>query len=247
MGEKLKTPPLIEALCEFRFAESAHWDWVLPGQLYDKIKNDFPIRDQIQGVGFEVKASPKVKPVASIHTLPDRVQLKRADGTAMVQVGYRLLAINQLRPYTSWTEFRAFIMKIFETYHEITKEEVELERIGLRYINQIAVPDTVRNVEELLTLNPPLTGVLAHPLRSFYQRYEIEQSNPDGILIHQTGTQIDENGNPVFVLDLDFGSTNLKELKKAESVMNWLDLAHDRIYESFVASLTPNAYSNLRG
>lgn len=246
MGDKLKTPPLIEALCEFRFAESANWDWVLPGQLYDKIKNDFPVRDQIQGIGFQVKASPKVKPAASIHTLPDRVQLKRADGSSMVQVGYHLLAVNQLRPYTSWTEFRAFIMSIFETYHEIA-EEIDLERIGLRYINQLAVTDLLINAGDALTLTPPLTGVLDRPIHAFYQRYEIEQENPEGILVHQTGTQIDEHDNPVFVLDLDFGSTKVKELKNAEAVKNWLELAHDRMYEAFVASLKPSTYLNLKG
>jgi len=246
MGEKLKTPPLIEALCEFRFAENANWDWVLPGQLYDKIKTDFPERAQIQGVGFQVQASPKLKPVASIHTLPDRVQLKRLDGSAMVQVGYNLLAINQLKPYTSWTEFLSLIMRIFETYHEITGA-VDLERIGLRYINQLVVTDSKTKVSDLITLTPPLTGTLARPIHSFYQRYEIEQENPEGMLVHQTGTQQDEQENPVFILDVDFGSTKVQELKNADSVKIWLEQAHNRVHEAFVASLTPSLYSNMKG
>lgn len=246
MGEKLKTPPLIEALCEFRFAENANWDWVLPGQLYDKIKTDFPERAQIQGVGFQVQASPKLKPVASIHTLPDRVQLKRLDGSAMVQVGYNLLAINQLKPYTSWTEFLSLIMRIFETYQEIAGV-VDLERIGLRYINQLVVTDSNSKVSDLITLAPPLTGTLARPIHAFYQRYEIEQENPEGILVHQTGTQQDEQENPIFILDVDFGSTKVQDLKSADSVKNWLEQAHNRVHEAFVASLTTHLYSDMKG
>lgn len=98
-----------------------------------------------------------------------------------------------------------------------------------------------------MTLTPPLTGTLDRPLHTFYQRYEIEQENPEGILVHQTGTQKDEIGNSVLVLDLDFGSVKVKDLKNAEAVKNWLNLAHDRMYEAFVASLTPSTYSSLKG
>lgn len=246
MGERLKTPPLIEALCEFRFVENTNWDWVLPGQLYDKIKGEFPERAQIQGVGFQIQASPKVKPIASIHTLPDRVQLKRADGSAMVQVGYNLLAINQLKPYPSWTEFLALIMQIFEEYQGIVGNIV-LERIGLRYINQLSVSEKTADIGDAITLIPPLTGILARPIHAFYQRYEIEHDQPEGILIHQTGTQQDEQANPVFILDLDFGSTQVQDLSGQQEVKNWLNQAHDRVYEAFVASLAPTLYALFYG
>lgn len=246
MGEKLKIPPLVEALCEFRFVETTPWDWVLPGQLYDKIKADFPERAQFQGVGFQVQALPKVKPIASIHSLPDRIQLKRTDGSAMVQVGYNLLAINQLRPYPTWTEFSELIMRIYREYQEIVRN-IELERIGLRYINQLLIPDKIAGIGDMITLTPPLTGKLARPIQAVYQRYEIEQDNPEGLLIHQTGTQQDEQGNPILVLDLDFGSTKVQGLKNEQDVKKWLDLAHDRVYEAFVASLNPKLLAELKG
>jgi len=246
MGEKLKTSPLIEALCEFRFAENTVWDWIIPGQLYDKIKADFPERAQIQGVRFQVQSPPNVKPVASIPPLPDRIQLKRTDGTAMVQVGYNLLAINHLEPYPTWTEFLALVMHIFEEYRRIV-QTIELERIGLRYINQLAVSENIAEIGNITTLTPPLTGNLARPIHAFYQRYEIEQDNPEGLLIHQTGTQLNQQGDPVFVLDLDFGSAKVQGLKSSQDVINWLNLAHDRIYEAFVGSLKPDLYTKLKG
>lgn len=246
MGEKLRNPPLIEALCEFRFAETTAWDWVLPGQLYDKIKADFPERAQIQGLGFQVQTSPKEKPVTAVHPLPDRVQLKRKDHTAMVQVGPNLLAINHLKPYPTWTEFSALIMQIYGEYQEIVGK-TELARIGLRYINRLRITNKIADVSDLITLSPPLTGALARPIHAFYQRYEIEQQNPEGLLIHQTGTQQDEQGNPVCVLDLDFGSTSVQGLQKIQEVKHWLDLAHDRIYEAFTASLNAGLFSELKG
>ncbi|MEW5868375.1 MAG: TIGR04255 family protein [Chloroflexota bacterium] len=246
MGEKLKNPPLVEALCEFRFAENTTWDWIVPGQLYDRIQTDFPERSQIQSVGFQFPASPNINSVASIHQLPGRVQLKRADGSAMVQVGHNLLAINQLKPYPSWEEFSSLILSILEEYRKVVGNLV-LERIGLRYINHLIVPDQLAAISDMITLTPPLSGSLARPIRSFYQRYETEQDNPKGLLIHQTGTQQDEQANPVFVLDLDFGSTQVQGLKSAQDVKAWLDLAHERLYEAFIASLNPKLYAEFKG
>jgi len=245
MGEKLKTPPLIEALCEFRFIPGSPWDWVLPGQLYDRIKGEFPIRSQIERMGVEVQSAPRAKPIATIHTGPERVQLKRADGSAMVQVGFNLLAINHLRPYTSWTEFLALIMRIFDDYQGIAGKN-ELERIGLRYINHLLVPENAE-IGDVIALAPPLTGNLVRPIQAFYQRYEIEEDNPEGVLIHQTGTIQDELGKPLFVLDLDFGSTRVQNLIYPQEVREWLNQAHDRVYDAFVSSLNPILYSALIG
>ncbi len=243
MGEKLKTPPLVEALCEFRFAEDSAWDWVLPGQLYEKIRADFPKRAQIQGFGVQVQAPPKAKPIASVHPAPERVQFIRSDDSAMVQVGFNLLAINQLKPYSSWNEFSALIMQIYEDYCQIAGE-TRMARIGLRYINQLR---TSESIADTLTVTPPLTGNLTRPLQSFYQRYELQFDEPDGILIHQTGTRQNEEEQPVFVLDLDFGSTSVQDLSSPQLVSVWLDQAHARVYEAFTASLNEALYLSLKG
>ncbi|MBC8507632.1 MAG: TIGR04255 family protein [Chloroflexi bacterium] len=243
MGEKLKNPPLVEALCEFRFAEDSAWDWVLPGQLYEIIRADFPKRAQIQGFGMQVQALPKAKPVASVHPAPERVQFIRSDDSAMVQVGFNLLAINQLRPYSSWTEFSALIMQIYEEYCSIAGE-TSFNRIGLRYINHLVATE---NIADTLTVTPPLAGQLTRPLRSFFQRYDLQYDEPDGILVHQTGTLQNEENQPVFVLDIDFGSTSVQDLSTPELVRHWLDQAHDRVYEAFAASLSESLYLSLKG
>jgi uncharacterized protein (TIGR04255 family) len=46
MGKRYANPPLVEAVCEFRLAAETLWDLAIPGLLYEKIKNKFPIREQ---------------------------------------------------------------------------------------------------------------------------------------------------------------------------------------------------------
>ncbi|OGP88263.1 MAG: hypothetical protein A2156_14515 [Deltaproteobacteria bacterium RBG_16_48_10] len=244
MGDKLLSPPLIEALCEFRFTPSSPWDWTLPGRLYDQLAEEFPERSQVDGVGVQIKLGPG-KPLSSqVIKGPDRVQMKRSDGSAMVQVGPHLLAVNYLRFYPNWETFRGLILSTFEKNIKLCGE-CNLQRIGLRYINQIPLPEGKCDLETLISLAPSLKGPLDRPLMGFYQRYEILHDSPKGILIHQTGIPKTDHGN-VIMVDLDFGSLELEGICDQFTVANWLNAAHDRIYESFVASLHPDLYEKFR-
>lgn len=241
MGEKLAHPPLVEALCEFRFLPTSPWDLTIPGQLYERIKDEFTERAQLPGFGVEIQSTPRLSPVATIHSGPERVQLRRPDGSAMVQVGEHLLAINQLPPYPTWEVFVGLIGQILGEYWPMVGE-ARLARIGLRYINQIPVHAAHLRVGDYLTLVPPLAGGLDRPLASFYQRYELSYDRPFGLLIHQTGTRRSDE----MVLDLDFSSTLVQGLATVDEVRRWLDAAHERVYEAFVASLDPDLLAKLK-
>lgn len=237
MTEKLKFSPLIEALCEFRFAPSPSWDWTIPGRLYDAIGRDFPERDQVDGLAVQFafgSDKPSAKPVIKS---PERVQMKKADGSAMVQVGPNLLVVNHLRPYENWQAFRPMILEAY-TKHEQISGPMQVARIGLRYINQIPLPACDCHLEEVTTLAQKLSGALDRPVLSMYHRYELEQEKPKTALVLQLGTQRTDQGN-ILMLDLDIGSSPAQEFTGLESVASWLDAAHERIDDAFFAAVAP--------
>ncbi|HEY8347018.1 MAG TPA: TIGR04255 family protein [Symbiobacteriaceae bacterium] len=246
MGEKLKAPPLVEALCEFRFGAGTPWDWTVPGRLYERIKDDFPERSEVgsHSFGLVVAAPGQPIPVSPPAGVPERVQLKRKDGSALVQVAPYRLVINHLRPYKSWESFRELIFGIFDQYREIVYT-VEVDQVGLRYINQIPMVPPYEEYIDTVTVRPNFTSPLAQPLKSFFQRYELEYNSPRGVLIHQTGTT-EINGRTVIILDLDFVSQDTRRLSNMEEIEKFLDAAHDRIGEAFVASIDPPLYERLR-
>ena len=47
MGKKYLNPPIVEAVCEFRFTSDTQWDLAVSGLLYKKIKDDFTNRMKI--------------------------------------------------------------------------------------------------------------------------------------------------------------------------------------------------------
>lgn len=243
IGEKLKNPPLIEAACEFRFDLASEWDWTIPGLLFEKIRDEFPGRAEVHRLGLTVQeASRQVPSPAVIESGPDRIHLKRKDGSAIVQIGPRMLAVNQHRPYPNWETFRNLILRIYKTYREVAGSH-GLARIGLRYINEI--PRKNRAFTNITTVWPTLSGNLDRDISHFYQRYEFKHSKPKGVLVHQTGQQLRDN-KPVIMLDLDFVSESVPRIRSESSVAKWLDAAHERVEESFIASLKPDFFEQLK-
>jgi len=94
MGKKYDNPPLIEVLCEFHLNSQFPWDIVYPGLIYNKLKKDFPNREQVQIQTLDVSADPRDS--RQIIRIMDRIQFLNNDRNGVVQVGKDFLSINHL-------------------------------------------------------------------------------------------------------------------------------------------------------
>lgn len=241
MGRPLKSPPLVEALVEFRFAPTSEWDWTIPGRLFERIRDEFPTRVEVRpfvmvgaGPGGPPESAPPVP-------APERLQFKRADGTAMVQVGPRLMVVNHLKPYPNWENFRDLVLKIFDIHASVTGP-LPIARIGMRYINHL--PSRTLDLEKEITILAPVRTIMDAPFNHFYQRYDLQIEEPKGTLVHQCGTAF-AGTEMVTMLDLDFFSTEPGEASDSDGLRAWLDSAHDRIEEAFRSSLSDSLYQRL--
>ena len=63
-----KDPPIIEALCEFRFVPSQPWDWTIPGLFYREVEAEFPVRRQFNPLQVEVSTGTEGASVPNIAT-----------------------------------------------------------------------------------------------------------------------------------------------------------------------------------
>jgi uncharacterized protein (TIGR04255 family) len=102
------------------------------------------------------------------------VQLVAEKGTRLVGIGEDQLTVHMLRPYSKWEDFRPRIVQAIEAYRDTVNPE-GVNRIGLRYINRIAVPEENPELGDYFTIPPkfpavePATKVLA-----FFNRKEVE-------------------------------------------------------------------------
>jgi uncharacterized protein (TIGR04255 family) len=236
MGELLKSEPLVEALCEFHFDLSGDNELTLPGLFYAQVRNEFPMLTSVSELGFQ---APKL-------------QLKRTDGSAILQIAQNRLIINQLQPYVSWDNFKNLILEAFKKYIEICGEFV-LKRISLRYLNHITLPQNKDfNIEDFLTIIPLFPKPLEKTMTGFQQVYEFMYNPPGAFLTHRTGVAKKTNEITVLILDLDFSFTSQEiansqdKSKTCQWLEEWLNQAHNHIEEAFISSLNSSYYQSLK-
>jgi uncharacterized protein (TIGR04255 family) len=244
MSETLKSPPLLEALCEFKFAASGEWDWTVPGRLYDQVKDRYPKKAEVQGIQLQVEFAPGGQASQHVASGPERIQLKTDTEEAMLQVGPNTLAVNHLRPYPGWSHFRTMVL---DGYGEYTKlvPNAKLERVGVRYIDRIPLHADVPEFDKYIRIAPYRDIGLGNRLANFVQHLEFVSEDPQGVLLQRTGTTLVE-GQQALMVDMDFGSTDVGGLTDCDAVGAWIDAAHDVITAAFIKALEPGFYEALK-
>lgn len=246
MGEKLARPTLQEAICEFRYVRSPSWGESLPGLFFDALKDAYPSRQEVKTFQASVRMSAAVDPDVRRTEGPSESHFVNTDQSAMLQLGEWRMSVHSLSRYSSWEEFRGRILEAWSKLSGLVPE-AKVERVGLRYVNRIAIEESRSMTEDYLTVNPPLAGDLARPLRSFYQRYEMAFDDPLGSLVHQTGTSGNHDSRFI-MLDLDYISPadSNRFASVPGEMINWLDKVHDTIEGVFIGSLNPKYYNSLK-
>ena len=229
-----KKPPLVEAVCEFQFRGAKEWDWTIPGLLYKEIQSEFPQKRQEKS--FEVTIAQKEGKIEQMGGGLSKMQFVRSDGSAMVQVGPDLLAINVLPPYPNWEGFKELISRHFWIYAKIA-EPIGFKRIGLRYINKITFPTAAIETTDYFELYPKLPGTVRQEHGPFTMHIlHVYEAGRDVLNIRMGHTK--SNGeNLSIVLDLDYYSFQLDKVE-LEKGMEWVSLAHDNLEAMFEACIT---------
>jgi len=234
MSRKYKEPPIVEAVCEFRFQPSSPWDITIPGLVFEKIQKDFPNREPVKQ--FEIGFSSTEEGVQQQVITADRIRFLSQDRKSMVQVGPDLLAVNRLKPYVSWQAFEPMIKQGFNAYLESAKPK-GIQRIGLRYINRIEIPGERIKLEDYFEFYPYIGEKLPQEVGPFIVGIQIgyEQLR-DMLKVLLVSVETSPPQKIGVSLDLDYfllkpGSVPLTE------VFNWIKLAHDNVEEVFEACI----------
>ena len=234
-------PPLIEAICDFHFIPSQPWDWTVFGLVYDRIKGGFPDKVQPPSPMLNVSIGPSLGgPVLGAA----RMQFRREDGSALVQVGPDNLTVNHLTPYSGWPQYRDMIASVLAVYREVAAPQ-GLHRLALRYVNRINIPVElmgVRGVEigDYMLAQPSVPDLVPQVFSSWAQRVETFFNDANMALVLQSGTGPGSEEFPVsFLLDLTM-SPPLQPVV-LDDALTWLDQAHMNIESVFEECLGPKA------
>ncbi|MEM6433462.1 MAG: TIGR04255 family protein [Cyanobacteria bacterium P01_D01_bin.115] len=249
MGTLLRSQPLVEALCEFRFEVTGGWDLTLPGLFYAEVKDAFPLQEPVDEVSFQVELGPVQGRQQLVKT--QRLQLWNENRSATLQIGKNLLSINQLNPYPGWEDFKALIQNAFSKYSNINSG-FQFKGIALRYINHIKPTSKEGfSIDDYLTTIPVFPGPLNLPLTRFQQSYGFIEQDLSSLLMHRTDVMENEKDKETFILlDLECIRREIPQFNDEQEindwVNHWLEGAHQKIESAFISSLNSNYLESLK-
>jgi uncharacterized protein (TIGR04255 family) len=238
-------PPLIEAVCEYRFNSDA-WDWTLPGLIFQEVGQEFcKKREVAAALRFGHPAGPRIDAGLA------KMQFLREDESALLQLSPNTLAINHVAVYPGWEKVKAELLEQLDIYREIANP-ASLKRIGLRYINRIVVDlDHIDVTRHFVTFPgyPKLSEEAL--LDSLNVQASLRFSSPPVQLnftltdraVSQAGSVSDAK---TYIFDLDAFAAD-GEVPELDDVASWLESAHKRLEDFFDASFSDEVHEQLFG
>ena len=240
MGKKYENAPVVEALCEI-FFDGSKWDSTLPGLFFERIKDVYPKKKELEQSGVEVSVSKDTQDVKVLRG-NQRIQFIKDDGSQLVQIEKDLLVINQLRPYPRFVEWKPAIDKMIKLYRELAKPNF-IKRVGIRYINRIEIPSNKFKMEDYFYLYPEVPVRLGAMHGKFMMRLEIPPKNREGHQLVVTFGTAPVNPSPtsLWMFDLMFDLYDIFTLPpdmSLEQFDRYVLEAHDNIETAFEESIT---------
>ncbi len=241
MDKTYKNPPIIEAVCEFRFVLDTNSSQEQINLFYGKIKSSFPT--QKKGKMHQLKF--KIETEKTLEENKDSFgqesyefeQYLSEDEKYSVHLDKGKISIHRIKPYTSWKEFFPLIQKMYKAYID-TFSPKELGRIGIRYINEAVIPSKDFSFSKYFTINASLPSLEKNKQRSIFLGFVFEQENGrDAIKVQFTEKQLEE---PVdiraFILDFDYFLVN--PVVSFDKINEWLEQAHTNLENVFEGMIT---------
>lgn len=229
MGRKYANPPLIEAVCEFRFTVDTPWDLTIPGLFYEQVKDTFGQREQRMVQEVELTQGPDGLQ-QQIRT-SERIVLFTQDKKILVQLGPRLLVVNALKPYPTWQGFKSHIEMAW-TGLQAVLDVSGLQRIGLRYINRIELPPQPAQLAAYFEFYPYVGPHLPQQMASFIVGGEFFYSEGRDRSRVQLTSALDSEEKRAFMLDIDYYLSRPGAVEISHA-LEWVEKAHTQIEETF--------------
>jgi uncharacterized protein (TIGR04255 family) len=237
MGRKYRQPPLVEAICEFKFTKETKWDITIPGLVYEKIRDRFPKVEQRKFQHIEINQSP----VDQTHQaeVRDFALFFTEDRKSLVQIGPRACSIHVFTPYPTWSAFQPTIEIIYNHLKSVLSESIGFERIGLRFVNKITISSVQKiQLKRFFEFRPSIGGGLPKDMDAFitgciFSFFE----NQDKCKVQLVSGASELPNTMDFTLDLDYYLTQ-PDFINGDTAIGWVNRAHEQVEALFEGCIT---------
>lgn len=143
-----KRSPLIEALCEIKFADT-EGDFTSWGGFYQQIKKTYPQKSELPR-GIEFQFTPQE---GSINPIEFVKRFTSNDNAQLIQATKDSLILNRLSPYLGYADFKKSFVDVLKIYTEIFSPK-GITQLTMRYVNQIIISSSEFSLNDYFGLVP---------------------------------------------------------------------------------------------
>ena len=228
----LKNAPITEALIDIQF-DPVQFDIVSKidkTEIVDLYPNIQPIKHAT------VKVDVNADDVTESTSKTIGLRFTSKDSKYISQFRENGFTLSRLPPYERWESIRDEANRLWAIYRGIIGS-VKIRRLGVRYINKILLTDDIIDLQKYFTEPPALQPSDKEILKSFLQRFVIEnQDTSVTSIIHLANETSDGKSLPVI---LDINSFLYREYEPdSPQVWNDLEVLRDQKNNIFYRSIS---------
>lgn len=237
MRRVYKNSPIIEALAEVYFSQTKT-NFSAWADFNNRIKKSYPNIEELLIPKTELQVSSSGESRQKVVSPEKLYRFYNKDKTQLVQANKDFVTINQLKPYSGYEKLRAEIEEVLKDYIDIASPKF-VNRIGMRYINQITIPEISVELSEYFRFMPQIPNEVTENVSDVLIQIQFVPRNSK----HHVNTSLRSGlssieGQAVFLLDI-YDIIPINNDVNTELILNSLDEAHDnieRVFEGFITN-----------
>ncbi len=240
----LNRAPIVEAVIHWRARSEKEVD---RESLLEELRAKLPDYPHVQSQE-EVQLEAQIGPEGAAQAQRARwhgFRIESTDRRYIAQFTRNGFVFSRVRPYENWDRFAAEAKRLWQIHLELA-EPLEIERLGVRFINRI-VPVDLGKLDEILTLPPQSPGGLVLPIEDFVHRSQFDvPGHPYRVhVIQMSQSPAPPENAPGLIVDIDVLTTTTTELDNTAiderlGGMRWLK------NKAFYSLLTSQAIERLK-
>jgi uncharacterized protein (TIGR04255 family) len=233
----LPNAPIKEAIVDIRCILPKGFNIDQFNSIGAKIANDYPMQQtmKLHETVIDLKDYER-----SVKTR-DRIngyKCQSSDHTKIVQLRDNGFTFNRLKPYKNWEDVRDEALRLWSLYKELA-EPVSINRVALRYINNLNIPMPINDFADYLTCPPEVPKGLPQGISSFFYKVVIpfDDSRITAIITQAFEPKVDSKHNLPIILDIDVFKFTLDGLLE-EDILRILEKLRNFKNQIFFKTIT---------
>lgn len=209
---KLTKPPILEALLDIRVNLAPGFDVNELEKIHELVKADFEEKNVQKQ--FETKFEIKEGENPIVDSKKDQIGFvfKAKNGEKLMQAQKDGYTYNKLKSYEGWDQFIAEAKKFWEIYKKHAKP-VSVNRLALRYIDLVEIPQPVENFKDYFLTTPEIAPEIPQALSEFIMRLVIPDPITKNVAIITESIDKAKLNDKILPLIFDTDVFQLVELK----------------------------------